>query len=111
DTDHLALAHKELSENNIQVVYSVDEIGLLQVKATTNEIKKIGAKSFVSTYNPSIRFTESADSIKKETQQVSDAVFWAQQWDMKQVTHNGDSYKIFPGSKNAVVGIIDSGVD
>ncbi|MCU4986735.1 S8 family peptidase [Bacillus thuringiensis] len=111
DTDHLASAQKELSENNIQVVYSVDEIGLLQVKATTNEMKKIGAKSFVSTYNPSIRFTESADSIKKETQQVSEAVFWGQQWDMKQITHNGDSYKIFPGSKNAVVGIIDSGLD
>lgn len=111
DTEHLTPAKKMLSENNIQVVYSVDEIGLLQVKATTNEIKKIGSNSFVSTYNPSIRFTEPDDTIKKEAQQASEMNFWGQQWDMKQITHNGESYKIFSGSKNVVVGIIDSGLD
>lgn len=30
---------------------------------------------------------------------------------MKQVTNNGESYKLFSGTKNVTVGIIDSGLD
>lgn len=30
---------------------------------------------------------------------------------MQQVTHNGDSYRLYPGTKNVTVGIIDSGID
>lgn len=36
---------------------------------------------------------------------------WENQWDMQQVTHNGDSYRLYPGTKNVTVGIIDSGID
>ncbi|MED1684058.1 S8 family serine peptidase [Bacillus paranthracis] len=36
---------------------------------------------------------------------------WENQWDMQQVIHNGDSYRLYPGIKNVTVGIIDSGID
>ncbi|WP_377863277.1 S8 family serine peptidase [Bacillus sp. R86525] len=111
DPKHLAISQKMIYENNAQIIYSVDEIGLLQVKASPNDMKKIGYAPHVSTYNPSLRFYNHQNTIKDPENDILDDNPWDQQWDMKKVTHDGKSYEIFQGTKDVTVGIIDSGID
>ncbi|EMJ6445238.1 S8 family serine peptidase [Bacillus cereus] len=98
---------KILHDNNVETTYSVQEVGMVQVKANEKVMKKLGVSPFVKTYGKSIRTLKSSNkyqvSINENTK--------TSQWDMEKVTNNGESYKIFPGTKNVSVAIIDSGLD
>ncbi|WP_267379943.1 S8 family serine peptidase [Bacillus sp. GM_Baccil_2] len=98
---------KILQESNIEIVYSIQEVGMLQVKASENSMKKLGVSSFVKTYGKSIRTVKSSFDYQSSIDENKTNT----QWDMDKVTNNGESYKIFPGTKNVGVAIIDSGLD
>ncbi|HDR8471402.1 TPA: S8 family serine peptidase [Bacillus cereus] len=98
---------KILQNSGIEIVYSVQEVGMLQVKANENSMKKLGVSSFVKTYGKSIRTVKS----NFDYQLSIDENKINSQWDMDKVTNNGESYKVFPGTKNVSVAIIDSGLD
>ncbi|MED1270811.1 S8 family serine peptidase [Bacillus mycoides] len=101
------------NEYKAEVIYSIKEIGIIQVKTTETIMKKIGSSSLVETFNPSLRSVSSKLVSEKSENSPSpnpDSL-WELQWDMKQVTNNGESYKLFSGTKNVTVGIIDSGLD
>lgn len=95
--------------HNGEVTYTVDEVGLVQVKMTESSMKQLGKISLIDSYNPSARavFPE----VTSTSQAVPSDSLFEHQWDMKAVTNNGESYNIYSGSKNTVVGIIDSGLD
>ncbi|MBR9656984.1 peptidase S8 [Bacillus cereus] len=103
-------ARKIIQENNIEIVYSVEEINVFQVKATQEKMNRIGYKSFINTYNESLRFSNVSNKANK-IETLENPMLWENQWDMKKVTNDGKSYDVFSGSKNVTVGIIDSGVD
>lgn len=46
----------------------------------------------------------------KKKNYVDSHIFWNYQWDMQQVTNNGESYTLHQISKKTSVGIIDSGI-
>lgn len=96
---------------NALITYEVKELGIIQVKASKDVIERIGKDPLVSTYNISLRTTSLDDVDKKKSIKLEDAEHWNVQWDMKKVTNNGESYKVFSGTKNVTVGIIDSGLD
>ncbi|MBY7130200.1 S8 family serine peptidase [Bacillus sp. 8YEL33] len=101
------------NEYKATVLYSIEELGIIQVKTTETNIKKIGSSSLVDTFNPSLRTVSSRLNSEKPENNSSPnpGSLWDLQWDMKQVTNNGESYKLFSGTKNVTVGIIDSGLD
>lgn len=103
-------ARKIIQENNIEIVYSVEEINVFQVKATQEKMNRIGYKSFINTYNESLRFSNVSNKENK-IETLENPMLWENQWDMKKVTNDGKSYDVFSGSKNVTVGIIDSGID
>ncbi|CUB14316.1 Major intracellular serine protease precursor [Bacillus cereus] len=92
------------------LVYSVDEVGLVQIKISENNMKQLSSMSLIDTYNPSIRAASSQTTHSVNYSPPSESLF-NHQWDMKAVTNNGESYTVFSGNKNTVVGIIDSGLD
>ncbi|MEH6891860.1 S8 family serine peptidase [Bacillus sp. JJ864] len=98
---------KTINKNDVEIIYSVEEVGMMQVKTNEDTIKKLGFSSFVKSYGKSIRTVKNnlnSNPLNNDTIQNS-------QWDMKKITNNGESYKIFSGTKNVSVGIIDTGLD
>jgi len=102
---------KKISAHNTQIVYTVPEVGLVQVRSTESEIKNISKIDTIDTYNKSLKLTDSHEEINKSINVRTLPVLWESQWDMQKVTNNGESYKVFSGSKNVTVGIVDSGLD
>ncbi|WP_025151105.1 S8 family serine peptidase [Bacillus sp. H1a] len=102
---------KKINSNNIEITYKIEEIGLFQLKAKPSEIRKINQNSIVNTYNSSVKLLSSNKLIERSSGFESKSSLWDIQWDMKKITNNGESYKIFSGTKNVTVGIIDSGLD
>lgn len=98
----------EASKNGIEIVYSVREIGLLQVKSIEKEIDWIEKNKYVEQSNPSVRVV--SDELSSNSTNLPLPSLWNLQWDMQSITHNGESYNVYSGSKNVTVGIIDSGI-
>ncbi|MGG3390124.1 S8 family serine peptidase [Bacillus anthracis] len=111
ETDNYNDVVRLAEKNHIEVVYSIKELGLLQVKGNEEKVKVLGENSLIDTYNPSLRTLGSKMNVEKEMETNLQGSLWDKQWDMHGVTNNGESYKIYSGSKNVTVGIIDSGLD
>ncbi|WP_199616235.1 S8 family serine peptidase [Paenibacillus alkalitolerans] len=105
------------------VTYEVPEIGVLEA-ATTNPaafIKSLLKNNSIQSLAPSFELPLSLPETAAETEQPAaslapvpaDQSIWGTgwQWDIEQVTNNGASHEISSGSKDVVVGIIDSGID
>ncbi|MGG0219810.1 S8 family serine peptidase [Bacillus mycoides] len=101
---------EKFSSNSSQIIYMVKEVGLLQIKTTSTNMKMIGNSSSIRAYNQSIN--NNSDNLKDLNKEIfSESSLWHMQWDMQKITNNGESYKVFPGTKNVTVGIVDSGID
>ncbi|PEF65626.1 hypothetical protein [Bacillus cereus] len=109
ETDNYNDIVRLAEENHIEVVYSIEELGLLQVKGNEEKIKVWGENSLIDAYNPSLRTFGSKMNVEKEMDTTLLGSLWDKQWDMHGITNNGESYKIYSGSKNVTVGIIDWG--
>ncbi|WP_259418174.1 S8 family peptidase [Bacillus toyonensis] len=101
---------KDIELNKGELIYSVPEIGLLQIKATDQQINKISKNALIDTFNKSIKLSSAEENPIPIDTPIS-STMWEKQWDMHKITHNGESYKLFSGTKNVTVGIIDSGLD
>ncbi|WP_242310519.1 S8 family serine peptidase [Bacillus cereus group sp. BfR-BA-01524] len=102
---------QQVKSINAELVYKIEEIGLFQLKAKYSEIQKLTKKITISTYNPSIKLFKTSNLLESSSGFISKSSLWDIQWDMQKVTNRGESYKIFSGTKNVTVGIIDSGLD
>ncbi|WP_436866415.1 S8 family serine peptidase [Bacillus fungorum] len=98
---------KLLDKYDAKIVYSVKEVGMIQIKVNKSEMKKIGLTPFVKSYGKSLRSVKSNLEIKS----LDNLNKFDDQWDMKKITNNGESYKIYRGTKNVSVGVIDTGLD
>ncbi|EJR53700.1 hypothetical protein IIM_02343 [Bacillus cereus VD107] len=98
-------------KKNVDIVYSIKELGIMQVKAEKEDIKELGENPLIDTYNPSLRTLGTKLNSNEDMQTHLQNSLWNKQWDMHEITNNGESYKIYSGSKNVTVGIIDSGLD
>jgi subtilisin family serine protease len=95
-----------------EIIYSVPEIGFVQVKAPSGSMKKIMGISDVQAVNPSISWNiPQQQRIKEKAVNPEKAALWNKQWDIQRITQNGESYKLGTGSHQVVVGIIDTGID
>jgi lantibiotic leader peptide-processing serine protease len=102
---------KLAKENKLTITYSIKELGLLQVLATDSQLDSIVKSPLVDTYNQSLRLLKSENEGQGELLKSEFPPLWNRQWDMKEITHNGESYKLFSGTKDVTVAIIDSGID
>ncbi|KAB2496355.1 S8 family peptidase [Priestia endophytica] len=102
---------REVQQHNMKITYVVREIGLIQIKASEAEVQRLNGNKMVRTYNYSLKASTSAFSAKQSDVVGAPSSLWDRQWDMKEITNNGKSYTISEGSKEVVVGIIDSGID
>ena len=113
---------KILKANGGEIVYSVPQVGFVQIKGNSNLLNKVKGLSSVQMINPSIKWTlpESkrfdVDENVKVTEangavSTDNAALWNRQWDIQRITNNGESYKLGTGSHKVVVGIIDTGID
>lgn len=92
------------SDNTDEVVNNVSEPS---TKVTLKDDASIVSN------NQEVLTRSSKDSAlveKKATDYTDSHIFWDYQWDMKYVTNNGESYKLYQPSKNVSIGVVDSGV-
>lgn len=101
---------KAIEDSGGEIVYQVEEIGLLQVNASEKAMNRLKALDSIESYNPSVRTVESSMANDLEKSVSSPPYLWDLQWDMSSITHDGKSYSLYDGSKNVTVGIIDSGI-
>jgi len=98
------------------------EIGTVSVTTSnaTHFLKATLARKDVLSIGPSLEMTLNLPQVKALDESELNATesdvklgrFWdTYQWDMKQVTNDGESYKINSGSKDVVVAVIDTGID
>jgi lantibiotic leader peptide-processing serine protease len=132
-----ATFQKDVKALGGEVVYSVPEIGFVQVKAPTSSFSKLKGLGGVSAANPSLTWNlpesqrieentftsvgsvkgakgvKSAKNVTSESSSVDPAnsPLWAKQWDIQRITNNGASFELGTGSHEVVVGIIDTGID
>ena len=107
---------KTLNERNIKLVYSVEEIGLYQIEGRQKEVQELAAEiNYINSHNQSVAMQPAS---LHNTAPAEATIFggtptlWDDfQWDMRKATNNGQTYQITEGSKNTIVGIIDSGID
>lgn len=105
-----------LKKHNIEVTYKVDQVGLFQVKSTQQNLEILSNEvNYIDSYNSPL--TVQSNIIKQNSVVNNSSLnqqnnsLWDLQWDMQKVTNNGLSYQLSSGSRNTVVGIIDSGID
>lgn len=87
------------------------------MKTSFSKIESIAnSTNFIDTFNLSLKIEENHVNYNPSTSQTLKKLdnnlpyLWNLQWDMKKITNDGRSYGISEGSKQTVVGIIDSGV-
>jgi subtilisin family serine protease len=99
-----------------QVFCEMPEIGATKVKCSPNLIPSIQAYSNVESISPDtiirLQQTKQVDFNQYSKVDTKKADLFNQyQWDIKEVTNNGESFNLQTGNHNVVVGIIDTGVD
>jgi subtilisin family serine protease len=101
------------------VVATVPEIGVMTIDGPAALIEGLGAHPAIAAVGPEmtmmirdgVAFNDltTAKALSADTSTAN--LYSKYQWDIKQVTNNGASFGIWPGSHNTVVAIVDSGVN
>ncbi|MEI4828298.1 S8 family serine peptidase [Bacillus sp. FJAT-53711] len=106
-----------------QVLRAIPAIGALEVKSSNNSfLDNLKGVSSIQAANKEIVHTLDKEEISPaaaDGKPVTDIPqpenidsYWKYQWDIKNITNDGASYKINGGTgKGATVGVIDSGID
>jgi subtilisin family serine protease len=107
---------KFITNSGGQVLLEMPEIGATKVKCSPNLIPSIQADSNVESISPDtiirLQQTKQVDFNQYSKVDTKKADLFNQyQWDIKEVTNNGESFNLQTGNHNVVVGIIDTGVD
>jgi lantibiotic leader peptide-processing serine protease len=100
-----------------RIISQIPEIGMMKVEGPASLLDTLGAKSSIQAISPTITF-------KLPAEQQEDAVFPGAtfdttgaflyhmfQWDIKQVTNDGESFNLWPGSHQTVVAVLDTGIN
>lgn len=98
------------------IVKSSTDLSYVQAVSTkANFLDLIRANDAVETAGRTLVIKQEAVAVEPFTESTTTSsdhpLYDAHQWDIKQVTENGKSFDISKGSKNVVVGVIDTGVD
>ena len=99
-----------------RIISEIPEIGMMKVEGPTSLLDTLGAMPCIQAINPTIIFKlppePQADAALGATFDTSAAALYnAYQWDIKQVTNNGASFNLWPGSHQTVVGVVDTGIN
>lgn len=99
-----------------QVVAEVPEIGLMRIEGPLSLLESLGSDPEIMAISPSVPYRLPAEPLTAmETTASFDTdgaiLYNLFQWDIKQVTNDGESFDIWPGSHQTVVGIIDTGIN
>ncbi len=110
-------ARGELEKTGAKVIGGVPEVGVIEAEGSSNLIPLLQKVTGVQYVAPSLTWQL---QIRKSMVHPNSApsatagpgdLYSAFQWDIKQVTENGASWRINSGSHRTAVGIIDTGVN
>jgi len=99
------------------VVDTVPEIGVMTIDGPAALIEALSAHPAIAAVGPeltmAVRDGVVVDNVPKASSVAASTAnrYMKYQWDIKQVTNNGASFAIWPGSHSTVVGIVDSGAN
>ncbi|MGE5653451.1 MAG: S8 family peptidase [Bacillota bacterium] len=96
-----------------KVVSTVPELGFSQIQATAKALKGLKQLPYVEALNPAIewRLPDEQAIEADAASSFTDRYWWGLQWDIKRVTQDGASYELGKGSRDVVVGILDTGIN
>lgn len=115
--------NEQIEKLGAEVVYSVPEVGFVQIKGNADLLAQVKELKSVQVINPALSWSfPESQKINLANEEVSelpiqtesnfiDRPFWGLQWDVQRITQGGMSYELGTGSHNVVVGIIDTGID
>lgn len=101
---------RQVQQRGLELVYEIREIDVYQVKGTAAQVRQLGQSSYIDNYNRSVRAVEPSHSQTTAPRNVALPDLWDLQWDMHDITRQGQSYQVYEGSPQVVVGIVDSGL-
>ncbi|MEK4197963.1 S8 family peptidase [Cytobacillus sp. FSL K6-0265] len=111
---------EEVEKHSLAVSYEIKELDLYQIEGKEKDIiNYLKSTDVIDSYNKSTFYTpeksylDVKDTVIKNRilNNDSPSTLWPHQWDINKTTNNGRSFEISEGSKNVVVGIVDSGID
>ncbi|MFR8041414.1 MAG: S8 family serine peptidase [Clostridium butyricum] len=102
-----------ISESGGIVSKEFYELSGIEVKCSSALIPQLASKSSIKSIAPNhtIELSEKENNKNNVSSNSYDNFMDVDQWDIKRVTNNGESYSLESGNHNVVIGIIDSGVD
>ena len=110
-------AHAIIEAAGGTVAATVPEIGVMVIDGPTAIIDVLSSNPAIAAVGPELTMGVGDRSMvdglaEASSVDVSTANrYMKYQWDIKQVTNNGASFGIWPGSHNTVVAIVDSGIN
>jgi subtilisin family serine protease len=110
-------AREQIEKTGARVLTTVPEVGMLQVTAKASALPSLQKVTGVRYAAPSLTWKLQVASTQKLQETAADKalaspgdLYNQYQWDIKQVTENGASWRLSKGSHKTTVGIIDTGV-
>ncbi|TCS96401.1 S8 family serine peptidase [Hazenella coriacea] len=94
------------------IINADEDLAFVQaVSSNPQFLNNISNEKSVDNAGRTVKITH--DAVEKVELNVSSdhPIYDQYQWDIKQVTENGESYKISKGTKDVVVAVIDTGID
>lgn len=99
-----------------RIINQIPEVGMMKVEGPASLLDSLGSMPSIQAISPSIFFelppNPNADVSFEATFDTSAAfLYHVFQWDIKQVTNDGESFNIWPGSPQTVVAVLDTGIN
>lgn len=113
--------HEFLKQYQLEPLYEISEVNLVSVNMDETQRIALVEHPLVEAINqatsidkPEITKIESIPfqpKFRPQARMSALPLLWEYQWDMRQVTSDGDSYALHTPTTNTVIAIIDSGID
>lgn len=106
-----------ISQSGGRVLNEVVELGSIEIECNPQLIPTLISQNSVKSLAPNHTIkmlTYKTINIAKSqniSNSLTDDLYYKNQWDIKKITNNGQSFNLNSGNHKVVVGIIDSGVD
>ncbi|HYF96195.1 MAG TPA: S8 family serine peptidase [Symbiobacteriaceae bacterium] len=107
-------AREKLEKAGAKVERTVPEVGVVQARGKASMIPALRQVAGVQYVAPSLTWklqVERTYALAAEAAAAPGDLYDAYQWDIKQVTKDGASWRISKGSHRTTVGVIDSGIN
>jgi subtilisin family serine protease len=100
-----------------RIISEVPQIGMMRIEGSLSLLEILNSYPEIRAISPSIVFSLppepqiAVDPGATEFDTSGADLYDQYQWDIKQVTNDGDSFNLWPGSHQTVVAVVDTGIN